>query len=186
MPGMPSAKRKRGSDIFFFSEISRTRFSEEISPYAHPKSASLQFSGHTGRPGYEPDHGAINCSTTISPSPSMSTALLAEKCRMDSRRCAEQAKPPTHLWLFSTTVWVIVFNRFSFFICTTADPQTGHISGILKGFSCPVRFSVITPMISGMTSPARRTITMSPTRISSLALFSLIACLFAFNLIFIM
>src|SRR4030095_13701633 len=45
---------------------------------------------------------------------------------------------------------------------TTADPHSGHFFGITKALALDGRFSVTTRTTSGMTSPARRTITVSP------------------------
>ncbi len=50
----------------------------------------------------------------------------------------------------------------------TSAEQTGHLSGIWNGFSLPVRVSTITLTISGITSPALCTSTLSPIRTSFL------------------
>jgi hypothetical protein len=49
---------------------------------------------------------------------------------------------------------------------STCEPQTGHFVGITNSRSLPVRFSAITRTTSGITSPARRTTTVSPIRTS--------------------
>ena len=46
----------------------------------------------------------------------------------------------------------------------TGALHTGHSVGKANSFSSPVRLLVMTLTISGITSPARRTITVSPTR----------------------
>src|SRR2546422_592497 len=48
-----------------------------------------------------------------------------------------------------------------------ADPHTGHRSGKTNGLASAGRFSVTTRTMCGMTSPARSTTTVSPSRTSS-------------------
>ena len=91
--------------------------------------------------------------TVIAPSPSMSIAPRPPKCTMRSKVCAVQAML-VHLVTASPS------SR------RTSLPQAGHSFGISNGSSSPVRSSTMTFTISGMTSPAFRTITRSPTRTS--------------------
>ena len=54
----------------------------------------------------------------------------------------------------------------------TSPPHTGHVAGISKTRSPPVRFSGITDSIAGITSPAFTSQTWSPTRMSCRAIWS--------------
>ncbi|MNT11470.1 hypothetical protein D3C72_1463520 [compost metagenome] len=70
-------------------------------------------------------------------------------------RCAEQNRPPEQRAMASPS------SR------TTCEPHTGHASSILNGSGAGSgRFSSTTLSTSGITSPARRTTTVSPTRTS--------------------
>ena len=55
---------------------------------------------------------------------------------------------------------------------TSGVPQTGQSPGILNARSSPVRRETTGAITSGMTSPARRTSTQSPTRMSLRAISS--------------
>ena len=82
-----------------------------------------------------------------------SSALREQKCSSRRCNCAGQAGL-THRVATSPS------NR------STAPPQTGQTVGISKTFSAPVRFSVMTESIAGMTSPALTSQTWSPIRMS--------------------
>ena len=84
----------------------------------------------------------------------MSMARREAKCRMDSRRWAGQNRPPVQRAMASP-------SRRTIF-----EPHTGHLSGILNLRAFFGRRDFTTLTISGMTSPARRTMTQSPMRTS--------------------
>ena len=82
----------------------------------------------------------------------MSIARREAKCSSDCLRCAGQKRPPVQRATASPS---------SFF---TVEPHTGHFDGSLKG-SRRGPFEA-TRATSGMTSPARRTTTVSPAQMS--------------------
>src|SRR5690606_40114419 len=55
---------------------------------------------------------------------------------------------------------------------TTSEPQAGQVAGIDHGCASGGRWSITTWTTSGITSPARRTITVSPLRTSRRATWS--------------
>ncbi len=55
---------------------------------------------------------------------------------------------------------------------TISEPQTGHAIGMLHAVTPGGRLSVMTATTSGITSPARRTMTVSPMRTSKRAIWS--------------
>ena len=63
-------------------------------------------------------------------------------------------------------------HRFALGMIDGNAPQTGHASGIVKIRSLPVRASIMGATTRGITSPARVTSTVSPIRISLLAIYS--------------
>ena len=85
----------------------------------------------------------------------MSIILREAKCRSASLRCAEQNKPPVQRATASPS------SR------TTWEPQTGQLFNIsnMPGTGCGRRSST-TDKTSGITSPARLTMTVSPMRTS--------------------
>ena len=93
---------------------------------------------------------AINCSISFSPTPSMSIALRETKCFNASLRWASQNSPPVQRATASPSTR------------TTADSHTGQAVGNTIFFALVGRRSVTTPIICGITSPARRIITVSP------------------------
>ena len=84
----------------------------------------------------------------------MSRARRLAKCSKACLRCAGQNKPPLQRATASSS---------SFTIC---EPHTGHCCGIVNICTACGRFSRMTLTTSGITSPARRTITKSPIRTS--------------------
>ena len=97
---------------------------------------------------------AKNCSTNLSPKPSIFMARREAKCLMASLTWAGQYKPPVQRATASPTPR------------STSEPHTGHCAGKLIGLASVGRRSVTTRATSGITSPARRIITKSPMRIS--------------------
>ena len=97
---------------------------------------------------------ATTCSMSLSPRPWMSSALREAKWISACTRCAWQCRPPEQRATASPS------GRM------TSEAQTGQCVGMVKGWLSAGRFSRTTLTISGMTSPARRTKTVSPTRTS--------------------
>ena len=104
-----------------------------------------------------------NCSTSLTPNPSISKALRDAKCLIACLHCAGQNKPPVQRATASSSN------------CSTLEPQTGQFSGMTILSVLSRRFSGTTRATSGITSPALRTITISPMR-TSLRLISSILC----------
>ena len=90
----------------------------------------------------------------------MSIARREAKWMIVSLRCAGQVSSPLQRHTASPS------SR------TISEPQTGHWVGIRHGTVPSGRRSATTPTTSGITSPARRTITVSPLRTSSRATWS--------------
>ncbi len=84
----------------------------------------------------------------------MSIARRLAKCSSDCLRCAGQTRPPVQRATASSASRI------------TAEPHSGHSAGIAKTVACAGRRSCTTRTTSGITSPARRTTTVSPTRTS--------------------
>ena len=94
-------------------------------------------------------------STSFSPRPSMSIARRLAKWRIASLRCAGQPRPAVQ------RVAACPSTR------TAGAPHTGHSSGISNTGASGARLSGSTARRTcGITSPARRTTTRSPTRTS--------------------
>ena len=104
---------------------------------------------------------AWNSSICLSPSPSMSKALREQKCFRPSTACAGQTSRPVQR---RTTSASPVFSSIS---RNAAEPQAGQTFGELEGPSSLRPLSSTTPTTCGMTSPARWTSTVSPTRTSA-------------------
>ena len=85
---------------------------------------------------------------------SMSIPPLPEKWNSHSRTRDEHSNPPVHRATASPSKRTIGLS------------QNGHFSGMVHFFSLPVRAETTGPTTSGITSPARRTITWSPIRTS--------------------
>ncbi len=81
----------------------------------------------------------------------MSIARRPAKCSSDCLRCAGQTSPPVQRAIASSG------SR------TTAEPHSGHCAGMTKARAPGPRVPGTTRTTSGITSPARRTITVSPT-----------------------
>ncbi len=90
----------------------------------------------------------------------MSMARREAKWRTASLRCAAQASPPLQRQATASS------SR------TMCEPHTGHAVGIVHGTVPAGLRSSMTRTTSGITSPARRTITVSPSRTSSRAIWS--------------
>ena len=102
---------------------------------------------------------STSCSASLSPKPSMSIARRLAKCSSACLRCAGQNRPPVQCQSASPS------SR------TMALPHTGQCppSRLNRSNGSPAlagRISITTPTTSGITSPARRTITVSPMRTS--------------------
>ncbi|MNT25660.1 hypothetical protein D3C72_1611890 [compost metagenome] len=93
---------------------------------------------------------STSCSTTLSPRPSMSIARRWAKCSRACLRCAAQIRPPVQRAMASS-------SRRS-----TCEPHTGQVVGMTNARASAGRRSSTTATTSGITSPARRTITVSP------------------------
>ncbi len=91
---------------------------------------------------------------SLAPRPSISIANLDAKCRSDSFRCAAHVRPPVHRATASPSTR------------NTAELHTGHFLGSFTVRVRAGRRSGTIPTTSGMTSPARRMTTVSPTRTS--------------------
>ena len=91
---------------------------------------------------------------SLSPSPSMSSARRLAKCQIACLRWAGQERPATQRTAVSPSAR------------TAGAPHTGHSRGSSKRTVSGGRRSDSTRTTSGMTSPARRTITVSRTRTS--------------------
>ena len=81
----------------------------------------------------------------------MSMARREAKCEIACLRCAGQNRPPVHRAIASSSC---------FKIC---EPHSGQTVGISKRRALDGRRSSNTPTTSGITSPALRTLTVSPT-----------------------
>ena len=97
---------------------------------------------------------STNCSINLSPKPSIFTALREAKCIRLCLSCAGQIKPPVQRATASPA------SR------TIGEAHSGHCVGMMKTRASSGRFSMILMTTSGITSPARRTTTVSPMRTS--------------------
>src|SRR5436190_12240606 len=88
------------------------------------------------------------------PSPSMSMAPRDANANSHSTFCDGHARLLGHRQYASPS------------LRTSPVPHEGHFFGNLHGLAPLGRFDRTGPTTSGMTSPARRTITVSPTRTS--------------------
>ncbi len=93
---------------------------------------------------------STNCSTSLFPKPSISCALREAKCLIASFRCAWQNSPAVQ----RSTASPVTLATF--------ELQTGHVFGNTTSFASLLRLSSTTETICGITSPARRMITVSP------------------------
>ncbi|OPZ69004.1 MAG: hypothetical protein BWY83_02128 [bacterium ADurb.Bin478] len=96
---------------------------------------------------------STSCSTSFSPSPSMSMAFLLLKWIMRSRSCAGQAR-------------LMQRRAASPSGRTVRLPHSGQVSGSVNFFSAPLLREAMDLTTSGITSPARCTSTQSPSRMS--------------------
>ena len=94
------------------------------------------------------------CSISLSPRPSMLTALREAKCIRLCLSCAGQIIPPVQRATASPSSRSI------------GEPHSGQTFGITNTRASAGRFSNTLITTSGMTSPARRTMTVSPMRTS--------------------
>ena len=104
--------------------------------------------------GSDSSSRSISHDTVFSPMPSMSIPPREAKWTRRAQRCAGQRTSPMQRATTSPS------GR------TTGLLQTGHLSGMTNSRSSPVRTETTGPTTSGITSPARRTITVSPMRMS--------------------
>ncbi len=96
---------------------------------------------------------STSCSTSFSPRPSTSSAPRLARCSTLFLSCAGQSR-------FGQRVTASPSSR------TVAEPQTGHLPGRWNGRVRAGRFFFTTSTTWGITSPARCTTTVSPTRTS--------------------
>ncbi len=96
---------------------------------------------------------ATSCCTSFSPSPSMSSAPRLAKCRTLFLSCAGQSR-------FGQRVTASSSSR------TASARHTGQCAGIFQRRAPRGRLPATTATICGITSPARCTSTVSPTRTS--------------------
>ena len=97
---------------------------------------------------------STSCSINLSPSPSIFTALRDTKCIRLCFNCAGQINPPVQRATASPS------SR------TIGEAHSGHCVGITNTRASSGRFSMMLITTSGITSPARRTTTVSPMRTS--------------------
>ena len=91
-----------------------------------------------------------NCSTDLSPNPSISIAFRDAKWIMDCFCCAGQIRPPEQRMMASSSILI------------SGELHSGHSVGILNFLIVLGLLSTSTLTISGITSPALRTLTVSP------------------------
>ena len=115
---------------------------------------------HAGRTREEVLKGLGLVSLFVAASFVASIARRDAKWRTASLRCAGQTSPPVQ----RHAAWSSAR--------ASAEPHSGHTVGICHGCVPCGRLSSTTRTISGITSPARRTITVSPTRTSLRAISS--------------
>ena len=96
---------------------------------------------------------SMSCCITAGPMPSISMAPRLAKCVRYRSSCAGHSAPVQRSATPSSSR-------------TTGAPHTGHVSGRKYGPVPAGRLSMTTSMISGMISPALRTSTVSPMRMS--------------------
>ena len=125
------------------------RFSADFLPIRSSWATSSSFRKYRS-PGVFTSPAFTRFSTTAMPRPSMSMASRETKCKTPSRSCAGQTRPPVQRATASP-------SRRSIF-----EPHSGHTAGKTMSLaSSGTRFSSTTPETWGITSPARRTITVS-------------------------
>src|SRR5690606_38680650 len=92
----------------------------------------------------------------------MSIARRETKWMIACLSCALQASRPTQRYTAPPVTVCLPRPRLTSWVRSTAEPHTGQCSGICTGRASAGRRSVTTCMTWGMTSPARRMITVSP------------------------
>jgi len=164
---MPKAYKKRASVVVLAASIAAAKLVADFIPMRSSiviiEAVSLNRSA-----GLWTSSLSINCSTTLSPMPSISKALRDAKCLIASLRCASQNKPPLQRATASP-------SRRS-----TKLPHTGQLCGNTMSVAVSGRLSGTMATICGITSPARRMITVSPTLMPKRAI-SLALCSVAFD-----
>ncbi len=146
---IPKAYKNRGKRVCLAACKALTRFSADFCPIlSRPAIASALSRNRSA--GFLIMPLSTICSTSLSPRPSISIALREAKCLIASLRWAAQNRPPLQRETASPS------SR------STSEPQIGHCVGITNSDTDSGRFDSMTLTISGMTSPARRTITVSP------------------------
>ena len=93
---------------------------------------------------------STSASTSLSPKPSISMALRLTKCFMACFTCAPQLRP--------------LGQRKAASPCSLSNSpsHTGHCIGATNAWAPSIRFANTACTTFGITSPARRTITVSP------------------------
>ncbi len=150
---IPRAKMNRASVVLRLLSMAATTLAADFSAMrsSSPSAATPSLYRSAGVRTMCPP---TSCSTSFSPRPSMSMARRPAKCSSACATWAGQTRPPEQRAIVSSG------RR------TTAEPHSGHFFGSANSRVPCGRFSFTTRTISGITSPARRTITVSPTRTS--------------------
>ncbi|MNN22594.1 hypothetical protein D3C81_1359580 [compost metagenome] len=146
---IPKANRKRGRVVLRALSMAATRLRADFCPI-RSRPASWMALRLNKSAGVFTSPLSTSCSTILSPRPSTSMARRAAKCLIASLRCASQNRPPEQRVTASPS------SR------STAEPHTGHWVGKRISRASTGRCASTTATICGITSPARRTITVSP------------------------
>ena len=144
---------KRASVVCLLCSIASSKFWADFSPIRSSWASARKFSLYKSA-GVCTSCCSTSWSTSLSPSPSISRARRLAKCNNACLRCAGQNSPPLQRHIASSGC------------LETCAPHTGQVRGILNSRTSTGRRSSRTRATSGMTSPARRTLTVSPMRIS--------------------
>ncbi|MCY1200314.1 hypothetical protein D9M72_117430 [compost metagenome] len=150
---MPSANSSLASPGVRAFSMAATRLSADFWPMRSSPTSS------SGRSPYRSASVltrplSTSWSTSFSPRPSISSALRLAACQSVCLRWAPQNRPPVQRAMVSS-------SRRSM-----AEPQTGQAVGMTNSRASSGRFSSTGASTSGITSPARRTMTVSPMRTS--------------------
>ena len=105
---------------------------------------------------------STSCSMVLSPRPSISMARRETKWMIACLSCAWQLRRPTQRYTEPSLTDSLPLLRLTSCVRSTAEPHTGHCSGMCTGRAFSGRRSGTTAITCGITSPARRMITVSP------------------------
>ncbi len=143
----------RASVVDFDLSSASTRFCADFSAM-RSRPATVAASSRYRSAGERTKSASTSWSTSFSPIPSISIARREAKCSNACLRCAAQNSPPVQRATASSSCR------------TTAESHTGHLPGMTNLRAFAGRFSAMVITTSGITSPARRTTTVSPIRTS--------------------